>query len=255
MQNQINTTVNALVDKVYVLSVKSFSERIAHINALMQQHNIQFEFVFEHDIPDISENLLKQTFSDTCTLSMAQKSLVLKHCQAWRHAIKHQYKQTLIFEDDVVLSKDFTLKLSKIMSAAEVLDNGYLIFLGGADTKVPDHFLLSNATLIENPIATAEAYISDLTAMQKRVAWLNDNQVSLPADHLISHIDANSNTKHYWPRHAIVEQGSITGIFNSHLDSHRQKHSQLFNISRYHWNKFQRHKLRFLIAYVRQYFR
>jgi glycosyl transferase, family 25 len=245
-----NTAVNTLIDMVYVLSVKTFHDRIAHVEKEMQKHDISFQFIFSYDIPDLGKDLLDSTFS-VSTLSLAQKSLVLKHTHAWRDAEKHHYQRVLIFEDDVILHKDFCLHFSEVMQAADKLPADYLIFLGGADTKVPEEYLLSNETLVALPIATAEAYITDLAAIKRRVNWLNHNKVDLPADHLIRAIDKISNAASYWSRRPIAEQGSVTGIFDSHLDSHRQKHSRLFNISRNRWNKFQRHVLRSWIAKLR----
>jgi glycosyl transferase family 25 len=248
-----NTAVNTLVDMVYVLSVKTFSDRIAHIENEMHKHDISFQFMFSYDIPDLDEGMLDTTFSNS-TLSLAQKSLVLKHSQAWRDAEKHNYQRVLIFEDDVILHKDFCLHFSEVMLAAKKLPADYLIFLGGADTKVPDEYLLSNETLVALPIATAEAYVTDLAAIKRRINWLNHNKVSLPADHLIRSIDKIGRGANYWSRRPIAEQGSVTGIFDSYLDSHRQKHSRFFNISRNRWNKFQRHVLRGWVAKLRKMF-
>ena len=247
-------SINEFVDKVYVLSVKTFTKRIAHIKSEMHKHAIDFQFIFNHDIPEIDPKTLVQLFSTSCTLTMAQKSLVLKHIDAWRDAAFNNYKRVLIFEDDVVLNKDFYVYFKRIIESTNQLKAGYLVFLGGTDAKVPDHYLLSNETIVALPIATAEGYITDLTAIKRRLDWLQKNKTTLPADHLIRDIDKELNIANYWSRKSIVEQGSVTGIFGSELDSHRLKHSKLFNISRYHWNKFQRHYLRLWFAKFRQKF-
>lgn len=239
--------VNNLVDMVYVLSVKTFTERISHIKNEMKKHQIEFQFVFLYDIPDLNAEMLEDIFGDAA-LSMAQKSLALKHVHAWSDAVQNNYKKILIFEDDAVLHKDFNLHFAEVMDAASKLPDDYLIFLGGADAKVPNSYLLSKETLIALPIATAEAYITDLTASKRRLNWLSGNKITLPADHLICSIDKLGKAGNYWPRRPIVEQGSITGIFRSKLDKHRRKHSNLFNISRYRWNKFQRHTLKRWLA-------
>lgn len=246
----ISTSVNAMVDMVYVLSVKTFGTRIAHIESEMLKHNIKFQFVFSYDIPEIDAQLLKTVFCES-TLTMAQMSLVLKHIYAWRDAETHGYKNILIFEDDVILNKDFGGYFIKIASAMANLQPNYLIFLGGADSKVPDSYLLSSDVLVELPIATTEAYITDLPAIQRRLNWLSSNKVSLPSDHLICKIDKLLGITNYWSRKPIVEQGSVTGIFDSVLDSHRQKHSKTFNVLRYRWNKLQRHILRGWIAHIK----
>jgi len=234
----IDVPANALLDKVYVLSVKTFTERIAHIQKEMAKHHIQFEFIFSHDIPEIDEDSLKSFDSDK--LSMAQISLVLKHIYAWKDALRSNYKKILIFEDDALLSKTFNQQLKLVIDEANGLVPGYLIFLGGADVKIPMAELAADNLLLERPIATTEGYITDIDACRKRLQWLEQNKISLPADHLIKVIDQTSAVKNFWARPALVEQGSVTGMFKSHLDSNRQKHSWLFNMLRYKWNKHRR---------------
>jgi len=234
----IKISTNTLVDKVYVLSVKTFTERIAHSQKEMAKHDIQFEFVLLYDIPDIDLNLLSAFEADN--LSMAQISLILKHIHAWKDAVKNNYKKILIFEDDALLSKKFNQQLKLVMDKAKKLDSGYLIFLGGADGKIPISELASNSILIELPIATAEGYITDIDACKRRLQWIEKNKITLPADHLIKVIDQSTGIKNFWARPALVEQGSVTGIFKSHLDKSRQKHSLAYNSLRYAWNKRRR---------------
>jgi glycosyl transferase family 25 len=241
------------IDQVYVLSVKSFKDRITHIKNQMSSYGIPFVFIFDYDIPQLSKSELK-VFGES-QLTMAQKSLVLKHIQAWKDALKHHHQHVLIFEDDVILDKNFHEKLEKIMQAIKALPQDFLIFLGGGDTKVPEHFFLSEGPLVELPLATAEGYIVDLASIKKRMQWLKTHKISLPADHLIVKIDQDNKTRHYWSKEPLVEQGSVTGKFITKLDQHRLKHSKFFNVLRYHWNKIQRRKLRSFLVKLKYYLR
>ena len=65
------SSVNSFVDKVYVLSVKSFKDRIQHIKEEMGKHNIEFEFIFDYDIPELTPAILKKNFSHS-NLTLAQ---------------------------------------------------------------------------------------------------------------------------------------------------------------------------------------
>lgn len=242
---------NASNLKVYVLTVKTFSDRIKHIENEMLKHSINFEFILDYDIPDLNDEIINKVFEDNSSLSLAQKSLVLKHIAAWRDASKNNAQRILIFEDDVILHKEFKRILDTILNKSIEIQPSNLIFLGGSDAKVPDDYLLSKEILVELPIATTEAYITDISAINLRLNWLENNKVSLPADHFICKVDKQLNITHFWSRTPIAEQGSVTGIFDSKLDKHRQKHSMIFNILRYHWNKYQRHTLRKIIAIVK----
>lgn len=234
--------VNDWVDAVYVLTVKTFSERIAHARAELARHGIAFDFVLEHDASELTDELEKQFAPSDMT--HAQRSLVLKHAAAWRRAAQKGQRRILVFEDDALLAPRFVARFDQAMRAAANLSPGWLVFLGGADTKVPDSFFLAEGPLVALPIATAEGYVTDLAAVQRRLSWLETHQVDLPADHLIRRIDATLGIAQYWLREPIVEQGSVTGIFASALDANRQKHSRAYNIVRNRWNKFQRHRLR-----------
>ncbi len=236
-------TVNDRVDAVYVLCVKSFSKRIAHIQAEMARHGIAFEFMFDHDAAELDDDLVKATFGPS-DMKRAHQSLVLKNIQVWRDAVARGYRRVLVFEDDALLVEDFAARFDAAMTAAASLAEGWLIFLGGMDTKVPDCYFLAPGPLVELPIATAEGCVYDFAAMSRRLEWLALNPVTLPADHLMRCIDQAQGTRQYWLRQPIVEQGSVLGIFDSALDSHRQKHSRRYNVLRNRWNKFQRRRLR-----------
>ena len=239
--------VNFWVSAVYVLSVKANTERIAHITRQMERHGIRYEFVFDHDADTIDEASISATFPGS-NLTLGQKSLILKNIAVWREAAIKGHRRILVFEDDVILDDDFTARFDEAMQAAQKLPEGWVVFLGGKDVKVPARYFLASGPLVELPIPTAEALVYDITAIMRRLNWLERHKISLPADHLIYQIDADSKTPHYWLTHPIVEQGSSTGLFMSQLDGHRQKHSLLFTKYRNQWNKFRRITLRRFIT-------
>jgi glycosyl transferase family 25 len=231
------------VDAVYVLTVKTFRDRIAHATRELGRHGIPFEFIFDFDIPDLDEALLAKRFGDTA-MPLPQKSLALKHLHAWRLACERGQGRILVFEDDALLHRHFVGRFNAAMEAAAPMAPGWLIYLGGADAKVPDSFFLARTPLIPQPIATAEGYVTDVAACGRRVAWCDVNVMDRPADHLIRRVDQAVDVREYWLPDSIVQQGSVTGMFDSVLDSHRMKHSRFFNIARNRWNKLQRRQLR-----------
>jgi glycosyl transferase family 25 len=239
--------VNDWVDAVYVLSVRNFDVRHAHIAHEMARHDIAFSYVFEHDADSLGEELISATFGPW-DMKRAHQSLVLKNIWVWQEAIAKGHRRVLVFEDDAVLAADFSIRFDEAMRAATQLAPGWMIFLGGLDTKVPFSYFRAPGPLVELPIATAEGCVHDALAMQRRLEWLSRNKVSLAADFLMRHIDAQQSTRQFWLRHPIVEQGSVLGIFDSYLDGNRQKHTRLYNILRNRWNKFQRRWLRERLA-------
>jgi glycosyl transferase family 25 len=243
------------IDAVYVLSVKTFADRIDHVLKELDKHRIPFEFIFEYDIESLTSEIQDQYFGGHQKLELPQRSLVLKHIQAWRQCVNAGHQNILVFEDDVLLKDGFVEYLKQAMDAVPSKDEGYLLFLGGEDTKVPDAFLLSKGLVIENPIATAEAYVTNQQACIKRMAWLESHKVELPADFLLRAVDPACGIKQYWVKTAIASQGSVTGVFQSSLDGQRRKHSLLFNQLRFHWQKFNRKKIRKVLAIMKKLFK
>lgn len=236
-------SVNKWVDAVYVISVKSFDSRIQHIKNELEKQNISFEFMFLYDANELDDVIIDKYFG-LSNLKKNHQSLVLKNIAIWREAVAKNYHQVLIFEDDAILSKDFIARFDEAMVAAEKLSEGWLTFLGGSDVKVPDYYFLQPGPLIALPMSTAEGYVSDLCSIKRRLHWLENNKVTLPADQLIRQIDLECATPHYWLTKAIVRQGSSTGLFDSVLDGHRQKHSRIFTITRNKLNKLRRQIIR-----------
>ncbi|HEY2136737.1 MAG TPA: glycosyltransferase family 25 protein [Xanthobacteraceae bacterium] len=227
------------VDAVYVLSVKTFSERIAHVTRELERFGVPFEFVFDFDAAEIDETTMLKHFNGTSPMRK-QMSLTLKHLQAWRLASLRGARRIMVFEDDVILHQDFHARLAVAMRAADTLAPGWLIFLGGADAKVPDRFFLDPGPLVALASTTAEGYVTDLEACRRRLAWCESNKIRHPADQLITHIDGSEKIAQYWPSEPLVEQGSVIGLFDSVLDATRLKHSRFYNVARHRWTKWRR---------------
>jgi glycosyl transferase family 25 len=231
------------IDAVFVLSVKTFADRIAHVTGELGRFGIPFEFIFDFDAAELDEATILRHFG-AGTPMKRQASLTLKHLQAWRLACAHGARRIVVFEDDVVLHAEFHARLAAAMRAADALAPGWHVFLGGADAKVPDAFFLHPGPLVPLASTTAEGYVCDLEACRRRVAWCAANKIHLPADQLITHVDRAEGVAQYWPPEPLAEQGSVIGLFDSALDANRLKHSHLYNVARHRWTKWRRRTLR-----------
>jgi glycosyl transferase family 25 len=206
---------------------------------------IPFEFIFDFDAAELDDDTIRRHFvvGDAPPMKR-QASLTLKHLQACRLACARGARRIMVFEDDVVLLPEFHARLAGAMRAADALPPAWHIFIGGADAKVPDAFFLHPGPLVPLASTTAEGYVTDLEACRRRVAWTEANRIDLPADQLIAHIDRAQDIAQFWPPEALVEQGSVIGLFDSVLDASRLKHSRLYNVARHRWTKWRRRTLR-----------
>ncbi len=224
------------IDKVFVLSVKSFADRISHINNELGRHGIGFEFVFDYDVPDLRDQDMALFSPDS--LNMPERSLVLKHIAVWKTMVAEGLNRVLVFEDDAMLCDNFREAMREIIGAAETLPPGYLIFLGGADTKLPKDFLSYPSVLLPRRLTTAEGYIIDRALAHRRLEWLGRHAVHWPADGLMCRMDEEIGAPHFWPRRAIVQQASCTGQFKTTIGGFRSKQSLVYIRLRYRWRKF-----------------
>lgn len=228
------------VDAVFVVSVKTFNERIAHIQNEFNQANIEFRFVFEYDIPEIDKSILEKYFIPDSHVTMGAKSLVLKNIFIWQACVQHNLKRVLVIEDDAVLVKDFKAKLSTVLDELKNINPGYYIFLGGAQSKIPTDFHLGENAIVPLKGDTTEGYIIDFEACCKLLKWLEINKISLPVDALLNTVSPQIGIQQYWTKTVLVEQGSLWGLFESSLDGKRRKRTKFENMLRYKFVVFKR---------------
>lgn len=222
---------------IYVVTVKTFFERHAHMAELEERLGVKFEYIWNYDAQDLSNE-------DCSRISggMARESIsnVLKHFEAQRRFLNTEASVCLVLEDDVLLFDDFEESLQTILGLVQDIEPGWLVFLGGADNKIDGRFLEKTEVLIEQYLSTAEAYLLDRHGCERRFEWLELNKIDRQADHQIKLIDQQLGTKHYWFSEPLATQGSITGLFDTALDSSRAKHGAMYLKARFHWNRFRR---------------
>jgi len=230
---------------VYCITVKTFLDRHAHMAALEERLGVKFEYIWNYDADDLSDDDCSRVSGG---MSRQSISNVLKHFEAQRRFLDTDSEMCLVLEDDVVLFDTFELNLEKVLMHIKHLTPGWLIFLGGADNKIDNRFLKQKDGLIEQHLTTAEAYLLDRCGCHKRLQWLKANKLDRQADHQIKLIDRELGIKHYWYAEPLATQGSITGLFATGLDASRAKHGPVYLSLRYHWNRFRRQVVpRFLV--------
>jgi len=233
--------VNDVVDAVLVVSVRSFHDRIAHINSEMARLGIEFEWIFDFDPETIPPGLIEKTFAPS-DMRITHQSAVLKHIATWRICVERNYRRVLVFEDDVVLDDAFPRVLAQAMAEADALKTPYLLYLGCGHNRYAAGAAASPTMLVPGgPLPAAEAMVFDLESSKMRMAWLERNRVTRPPDWLLREIDAELGIPHYWLREPVVVQGSMNGKFASVLDEKRRGRGRLYAWLRFRWDRL-RHR-------------
>ncbi len=226
---------------IYVISVRSFTDRHKHIEHTARALGFDFQYVWRFDFDQLTEEDRRGVDAGLRPKSVSN---VLKHLEAQRMFLKTDSDVALILEDDVILFNNFMTNLELVVDKAKSLDPGWLLFLGGADNKVDRRFIESaDMELFESPLTTAEAYLVDRFGCEARAKWLDRNVIDRQADHQLKLIDNILGIKQYCVSSPMATQGSITGKFSTALDSSRAKHSGLFLKIKYEYNRFRRQTL------------
>lgn len=225
--------------KIYVVSVTTFTDRHAHMTNQAKKFGLTLEYIWAFDAEALTDETLRRFTPGA--LPRASMSALLKHLEAQKRMVEQAYPVCLVLEDDAILFDGFSGKLEQTLRLARGLSPGWLIFLGGADNRIDARFLDSNEfRLIEQPISTAEAYLLDLDGCRRRLNYLEQNLIDKPADHFLKAIDGYLGISHYWVSEPIVTQGSITGRFKTALDGSRGKHSAVYLLVRYWYNRLRK---------------
>jgi glycosyl transferase family 25 len=229
--------INQLVDAVYVLSVRSFDDRIAHMEREMARHGIKFEFVFEFDANAIPDETIGRVFAPS-DMKLTHQSLVLKHIETWRLCVARNHQRVLVFEDDAVLSRGFAEGLARAVAETDLIAGPWMVYLGRGDNRYVGAGRGASALVPGGVLPATDALVFNREAAQRRLAWIEANRIVRPADWLMREMDAAIGVPHYWLREPLVEQGSMSGMFESVLDEKRESRSRLRVMLRYQWDKW-----------------
>ena len=239
-----HASVNAQIDAVFVLSVKSFRDRIAHIESELGCQGIAFEWIFEHDADELTAELIESTFAPS-DMGPPQQSLVLKHIETWKRCVARGYRRILVFEDDAMLASNFSQVFGAAMRAADEIEQPYMIYLGCGDNKYVRPAQRSDSVLVRTDLAlpATDATVLDQRAARLRLEYAAKHKITRPADWLMREADAAMGVDHYWLGEPIVEQGSMNGRFASVLDRKRIGRPRAWTWLRFRWDRWRRRTL------------
>ena len=111
----------------FILSVKTFKERIESVNRQLAPLGIPYQFIFKHDVIDFASDPLPVSFRKPLVLTLPEQSIVGKHVEAWQQGLNSGQEYALVLEDDAILDPFFIQKLEKILSEIEALTLSFIL--------------------------------------------------------------------------------------------------------------------------------
>lgn len=227
---------STFTEKVLVLHVRQgYEDRAEHIENMMAELRIPFEYVLDGDVSDLTADILDRYFERDGVLRkenfLPQLSCTYKHLLAYERILKNNWKGALILEDDIILHKDFVVIFNncmeeyKAMSTTDILisfEDSRLRFVPRS-RRVKGRYVYKGT---KDRMAGAY-YISNGAAM-KVINYVSENKCSLPIDLMHSLLIKQNGFPYYWCQPTIATQGSFTGKFHSSLSVREELGIKIF---------------------------
>ena len=101
--NSNNSEINNIINKIYVINLLENEIRRNYIMVLMKKLNINFTLVIVEKIPIEVYNIIHKISN----ISKPEAGCLISHLWCLNDIIKHNYQNAVIFEDDIILHKNF----------------------------------------------------------------------------------------------------------------------------------------------------
>lgn len=220
------------IDKVFVCHYSKLVERKKNIIDHLGKNNIFFEFVenepsnedykkyFSFSIEEWYKKhvcLNYNNFHEPRMLKTSEASLAFKHLNIYKNICDNSYKQSIVFEDDVLLENNFCENFNYCLSRTP--DDWDMIFIGnGCDLRIPFQDLQKGKIAYhkQHPASKCtDSYVIKLDAAKKILNSINN--INLPIDFELNYQMYINNLKVYWWEPPLVKQGSQQGLYESEI--------------------------------------
>lgn len=190
-----------MVDMYYMCHYSKLTERKDYVLDVLSKYNLDIKWILDFDKEDINyDNLTKEypKILDTMNMfnrkmSKSEISLCLKHLEVFRDVVENDYKNVVVFEDDIILVDDFDVKLNQYMKQ---LPQDYDIYWIGSccDLHAP-----SQPDFHVYPAQSSRcthAYMISNQGCRKMLTLVN--YLNFPIDWYFNFVIKNLNLKNYW---------------------------------------------------------
>jgi glycosyl transferase family 25 len=202
--------------KVFVTHYKKLTQRKQFLLEQFKKHNItDYEFV-EIDRDELDN---QPTHKFVPSYAKSHIALTLSHFYAYKQ-IAEKYEYALIFEDDVILSANFSSILEKYM--AELPTSFDMLFIGDGCRHHSENITpLQHIYYRGDKFASrcSDSYIVSNKCARKICTYIDTlpKQIDLPIDLWLNDAASDNSFAIYWAEPTIVTQGSQNGLFRSSI--------------------------------------
>lgn len=214
-------------EKTFVLHVKKgFEERGKHIESMLGSMGIDFEYILDGDMDDITPETISRYFTGKQMGGRSpHTSCALKHIIAYEKIIRSGIGGALILEDDIYLSSNFTVIFSKSMEELEnrTVTGRCPTIISYEDTRqrfVPRSRRKKDVVLYDGDRdRMTGAYYINREAAEIIVSHAIKKKIDCPIDILHNKLLKANQLSYLWCQPTIASQGSANGRYRSGIDT------------------------------------
>lgn len=210
----------------YVISLESRNDRRKYIEIELKKHDIQFNFFNATNGEALKkEDIQYFTKRSKANLSSGSIGCAISHMSVWERILNDDSSNLyLIFEDDIVLSNDFSTKLINLL--AELPINFDLIYLGGFNNRARDiqYFVNNNMFRSYNPRRGMYGYIINSKSAKKLIDFVKPiDLLSGGIDTIVGKLTRNNKLEVYQLYPSIVE---VNFNFTSNIFNYSERYKK-----------------------------
>jgi glycosyl transferase family 25 len=214
---------------VYIVHAAFLTERRAAMQAQLARHGLAAEWITAYDAEDIGPELKGRWFAPELPMHAGQMSCALKHVEALRRIAASGADRALVLEDDVVLCEGFPVRLAAVLAEADTRPRPHTLQIGVASNRYTPGSRLKAGQLLYEAERTrnGEAYVLGAQEARMRLGWIEAHRMPLPIDLTFDRCDPALGIAILWAEPPLAEQGSITGLYPSTLETKRRSRLRL----------------------------
>jgi len=131
--NDPKSRLNAIVKQIYVINMNEDIRKRNYIYVLFKKYKINYNLIIVNKVD-------KEVFTKLCKnspISESELGCTMSHMWCLIHMLKNEFENTIIFEDDVILSKNFIDEFLTVYQSNPKLD---FLMLGAHDYYFSNNF-------------------------------------------------------------------------------------------------------------------
>lgn len=211
---------------IIVLHVRNgYEARAAHIDSMLARLGLNYEYMLDGDISDLSPELIRRWFAPGSVMSApsAVTSCTMKHLYACMSIIDRGLPGAVVLEDDIALRDDFRNVVEE--SLAELPEGPAIISY--EDTRlrfVPYSMRRPGKVLYPGDRDRfAGAYYINAAGARAILDAAAGGHIDRPIDLYHRMLLDKGKLRYWWTHPCVATQGSFNGLFASTLSPDRGK--------------------------------